>query len=332
MRGAGKPAVMDDVALLAQVSAQTVSRVINGHPHVKPETRARVLAAIRALRYQPNAAARTLVTQRSRMIGLVTFGTTPVTLLYAMEGAANPAGYQVGIVGCPRTDEPSIRAALARLHEQAVEGILLVSPAAAAWRVLHEAAPQVPAVVAGVGPGEGFPTVAVDNALGARLATRHLLDLGHHTVHHLRGPADDPEAEERCAGWQATLEAAGRPVPAPIPGDASARSGYAAGLRLAADPTVTAIFCGTDHMAVGVLRALSEAGRHVPRDVSVVGFGDVPEAAYLRPPLTSVWQDLAAVGRDSVALLLAQIDSRAREPVRRRCPPRLIVRGSTAAP
>ena len=324
----GRPAVLRDVARLARVSAQTVSRVVHAHPRVRPETRARVLAAMRALRYQPNHAARTLVTRRSGIIGLVTFPATPTdsaALVHAVEGAAADAGYRVSVTDCAHPDETSLHAALDRLYDQAVEGVVLITPSTLAGRVLA-AAPRVPVVAAG--DLRQLPSAAVDNALGARLITRHLLDLGHHTVHHVHGPAGHPEAMQRCSGWRRTLLTVRRPVPAPLAGDGAARSGYLAGLRLAADPTVTAVFCGTDQMAVGVLRALTEAGRDVPGQVSVAGFGDVPESAYLRPPLTTVRQDLTATGGDSVTLLLDLIAGGA--PVHRRHPPVLVERDSTA--
>ncbi|GAA4954013.1 LacI family DNA-binding transcriptional regulator [Actinoplanes utahensis] len=318
--------VLKDVARLAGVSVQTVSRVVNDNPSVRPETRARVRAAMRALNYQPNLAARTLVTRRSRTLGVI----TPVsgTLLYAVEDAARRAGYHIGVTGCAGPDDGFVRAALARLRDQAVAGTILIAPVAGVRQALSEPQP-VPFVVAG--DLRDLPSVAVDNALGARQVTRHLLGLGHRTVHHVSGPAGDPEATERRSGWQQALLRAGRPVPAPLAGDGTARSGYLAGRGLAADRSVTAVFCGTDHLALGVLRALAEAGRHVPGDVSVAGFGDLPESPYLCPPLTTVHQDLDAVGRDAVAALLHRIDTGGDAGIRRHAP-RLVVRASTAPP
>jgi DNA-binding LacI/PurR family transcriptional regulator len=169
----------------------------------------------------------------------------------------------------------------------------------------------------------------VDNRGGAAMATRHLLELGHPTVHHIAGPAAWPEARERTAGWRQTLSDAGARAPELCVGDWSARSGYQAGQRLAADPSVTAIFCANDHMALGTLRALSEVGRRVPAEVSVVGFDDIPEAPFMIPPLTTVQQDFDEVGRRSMDVLIG-ITTGVRPLHHTRLTPQLKVRESTS--
>ncbi len=160
------------------------------------------------------------------------------------------------------------------------------------------------------GPQDAVPVVAVDQFAGAVSATQHLLDLGHTSVSHISGPADWLETQERIEGWRATLEAAGIEAPPPLAGDWSARAGYDLGRRLTADPSVTAIFAANDQMALGVLRALHEAGRQIPAEVSVVGFDDIPEAPYFMPPLTTVRQDFIEVG--SRSLRHARADDRGR--------------------
>ncbi len=324
---------MMDVAKLAGVSHQTVSRVINNHPSVRTETRERVVRAMRDLDYQPNSAARALVTRRSQTLGLVSIDSTlfgPASMLYGIEQAARDAGYFVSIVSVRTPDRPSVLEAVNRLREQAVEGIIAISPQDAAVTALS----QVPAGIALVGVGIGrdadVPMVGVDNRAGAALAVRHLLDLGHPTVHHVAGPADWPEAQERAAGWRKTLLAAGRTAPTPLRGDWSARSGHGAGLRLAADRRVTAVFCANDQMALGALRALEEHGRRVPQDVSVVGFDDIPEAPYLRPPLTTLEQDFSALGRRSLGMLVEQIATGRRQQQQIFLTPRLVTRDSSA--
>ena len=182
------------------------------------------------------------------------------------------------------------------------------------------------------GPAEGVPVVTVDQFAGAELATRHLLDLGHRTVWHIAGPDDWLEAQQRIAGWRSTLEAAGAPVPPVLVGDWGSRSGYELGRRLAADPEVTAVFAGNDAMALGLLRALHEAGRTPPSAVSVVGFDDCPEAAYFIPPLTTIRQDFLEVGRRALNLMLEEIESGSRSAVCPPVPPELVVRQSTASP
>jgi DNA-binding LacI/PurR family transcriptional regulator len=178
---------------------------------------------------------------------------------------------------------------------------------------------------------ESVPTVRMDNTGGAAAATQHLLDLGHRTVHHIAGPRDWPEARDRTDGWRDTLYAAGAVVPAVRQGDWSAKSGYVAGQLLASDPTVTAIFCGNDQMALGALRALHEAGRAVPDDVSVVGFDDVPESAYFLPPLTTMRQDFVDLGRRSINMLVRQIATGTRDSHQIVLHADLVVRSSTAS-
>jgi DNA-binding LacI/PurR family transcriptional regulator len=171
--------------------------------------------------------------------------------------------------------------------------------------------------------------VAIDQREGAAMATRHLLDLGHHTVHHLAGPTNWLDATGRAEGWRTELQRAGRPVPPPLHGDWSARSGYAAGRALATDPDVTAIFCANDHMALGLLRAFHEAGRQVPGEVSIVGFDDIPESSYFTPPLSTVRQDFNELGRRSLQLLVGLLENPSAPPAEQvLIVPDLIVRAS----
>jgi DNA-binding LacI/PurR family transcriptional regulator len=326
---------MMDVARLAGVSHQTVSRVLNQHPSVRRETRERVLAAIRELDYQPNSAARTLVTNRSQTLGLVTYDTTlvgPSFMVYAVERAAREAGYFVSIASARSMETSAVAEAIRRLREQSVEAIITIAPLDSALIALEDVPGGMPLVGMGVGDASGVAMVGLDNVQGATLATRHLLDLGHRTVHHISGPQGWPEARERLAGWRAALLAAGAPVPEPPVGDWSARSGYEAGRALAADPELTAVFCANDQTAIGMLRALTEAGRRVPGDVSVAGFDDIPEAPYLSPPLTTVVQDFAELGRCCVDVALQQIMTGLRMADHLRLASRLVVRDSTARP
>ncbi|HCT78102.1 MAG TPA: LacI family transcriptional regulator [Micromonosporaceae bacterium] len=329
---------MRDVARLAGVSHQTVSRVLNDHPSVRDETRARVLSAMQQLNYRRNLAARTLATRRSGTLGIIGFETTlfgPASMLYGIEEAARAAGYFVSIATVQRPDRKSVLDAADRLIQQSVEGIIAIAPKPAVTSALL----QVPATLACVGVGggtddDGVAAVRIDNAAGARLATQHLLDLGHATVHHIAGPADWPEAQERIEGWRSTLYAARAVVPPVAPQSWSAKSGYEQGQVLAKDPSVTAIFCANDHLALGLLRALHEAGRSVPQEVSVVGFDDMPESGYFLPPLTTVRQNFTELGRRSLGMLLEQIElaSGVRSTEHVLLNPELIVRTSSAAP
>jgi DNA-binding LacI/PurR family transcriptional regulator len=326
---------MADVARLAGVSHQTVSRVINDSEHVREETRERVLVAMRQLNYRPNSVARALVTGRSKTLGVVSFDTTlhgPASTLFGIEQAAHDAGYFITIVSLKALDRPSVLDAVERLRLQGVDGILVIAPQEGAARALVQAPAGVPLVAVEAGPADAIPVAAVDQFAGAASATRHLLELGHRTVWHIAGPPDWLEAQRRVAGWRATLQAAGAPVPQPLVGDWSPRSGYDLGRRLAADPEVTAIFVANDQMALGVLRALHEARRAIPGDVSVVGFDDIPEAPYFTPPLTTVRQDFDEMGRRSLRLLLETMHAVGDPPPHFEVTPELIVRGSTAKP
>ncbi|WP_433257574.1 LacI family DNA-binding transcriptional regulator [Streptosporangium sp. CA-135522] len=323
---------MEDVAERAGVSTMTVSRVLNNPEKVRPDTRARVLDAVRELGYRPNSVARSLVTGRSGVLGVVSFDTTlygPASTLHAIEQAARSEDYFITIVSLSVLSRRSIGDAVDRFRSQSVDGIVIVASHESAAEGLRHLPPDLPAVVVGAGDDLPVPGATVDQFAGAVRATRHLLSLGHETVWHVSGPQDWIDAGRRVAGWRSVLESEGREVPEPLLGDWSARSGFEHGRRLARDPEVTAIFVANDHMATGVLRALREAGREVPRDVSVVGFDDVPEAAYLWPPLSTVRQNFAEVGRLAFQLLLDRIDGGTGAP-HRMIEPELVVRESTA--
>ena len=325
---------MTDVARLAGVSHQTVSRVLNGFSGVRSTTRLRVLAAIEELGYRPNLAARALVTGRSRTLGLVTLDTTlfgPIATLYGIERAAREAGYFVSVATLRSIDPPSVEEALTRLAQQAVEGVILIAPLASPTDALASMGREIPVVVVEGSPTGDLPAVTVDQVAGARAATEHLLSLGHETVFHVAGPADWLEARERLEGWRQALADAGAEVPALLGGDWTARSGFEAGQTLARIPDATAVFAANDDMALGLLRALHERGRRVPEEVSVVGFDDISAAAYFTPPLTTVHQDFDEVGRRSLALLVELVLARKPSSERIVIPPKLVVRQSSAA-
>jgi DNA-binding LacI/PurR family transcriptional regulator len=324
---------MADVARTLGLSHQTVSRVLNDHRSVRPDTRARVLKAIEELGYRRNPAARALVTRRSHTLGVVSFDTTlygPASTVFAVEQAAGEAGYFVSVVSLKQITEDAVGEAIERLTTQSVDGIVVVAPLRSAAAALSAIGTELPAVIVEGGSAPGLASVYVDQATGARLVTRHLLDRGATTVWHVAGPSNWIEAENRVVGWREELKRAGVSVHKPMRGDWSPRSGYEAGRRLARGKRLDAVFVGNDQMALGLLRAFHEAGIRVPEDVLVAGFDDVPEAAYYTPPLTTVRQDFATVGRRSVELLLEQVAS---GPSARRqsvVAPELVVRQSTA--
>ena len=330
----GRPPVMADVARLAGVSHQTVSRVLNDHPNVRPLTRDRVLAAIRELAYRPNAAARTLVTRRTNTLGVISFDTMlygPASMLYGFERAAHDT-YFVSVASLPALDRRSMLEAVGRFIGQGVEGIIVIATQDTAVAALGHVPPEVPLVAVGCGTRASVTSVAIDNTAGAAAATRYLLSLGHRTVYHVAGPSSCLDAKERVVGWRQVIREASVPEPPVLAGDWSAASGYELGGRLAAEPGLTAIFCANDTMALGVIRALTERGLRVPDDVSVVGFDDVPEAGFFRPPLTTVRQDFGEVGRQALSTLVDRMAGVIPAGPRVRVAPELIVRASAAGP
>ncbi|GAA2434582.1 LacI family DNA-binding transcriptional regulator [Streptomyces macrosporus] len=328
-------ASMADVARLAGVSAQTVSRVSNGYPGVTETTRQQVLAAMRKLGYRPNSAARALKRGEFRTIGVILFTlstTGNVRTLEAIATSAAREGYAVTLlpVAVPTQDE--VRGAFTRLGELAVDAVIVIMEVHLLDAATVSLPPNTQVVVADSDAGDRYSVVDTDQAGGTRAAVRHLLDLGHRTVWHLAGPEESFAAQRRADAWRATLTEAGREVPEMVRGDWSAESGYRAGLRIAEEPDCTAVFAANDQMALGLLRALHEKGRAVPDDVSVIGFDDIPEAGSFVPPLTTVHQDFAEVGRRCVQGVLRQIRGESAERGTTLVPTRLVVRQSTAPP
>jgi DNA-binding LacI/PurR family transcriptional regulator len=321
-----------DVARIADVSHQTVSRVLNDHPSIRPVTRQRVLDAMAELHFRPNRAARMLVTSRSRTIGVLAAASGwyygPASSIAAIENAARDAGYSVTITNVTSIDAASVERALDHLVAEAVEGLVIMAPQMAVVDAIAQLDVDLPSVTLQAGSQEDQTALAVDQVGGARLAVAHLLELGHRRIAHIAGPQDWLEAQARLGGYEAELAAHGlaaRPSPA---GDWTAESGYRLGLEVLRDPTVTAVFAGNDQMALGLIHAAQQEGRRVPDDLSVVGFDDIPEAAHFLPPLTTVRQDFAELGRRAIEVLVQRLrgDATAAQPIA----PELVLRASTA--
>ncbi|WP_338897091.1 LacI family DNA-binding transcriptional regulator [Streptomyces sp. TG1A-60] len=326
---------MGDVARLAGVSSQTVSRVSNGFPGVTEDTRRQVLDAMRELGYRPNSAARALRRGEFRTLGVITFSLSTLGNIRTLDAIATSAareGYAVTLlpVAVPTQDE--VNGAFSRLGELAVDAVIVIMEVHLLDAATVSLPPGVQVVVADSDAGDRYTVVDTDQAGGARDAVRHLLELGHGTVWHLAGPEDSFAAQRRANAWRATLDEAGREAPPLVRGDWSAESGYRAGLRVADQPGCTAVFVANDQMALGLLRALDERGRRVPEDVSVVGFDDIPEAASFLPPLTTVHQDFAEVGRLCVEGVLGKMREGGDEHGTTLVPTRLVRRRSTAPP
>ena len=323
-----------DVAALAGVSYQTVSRVLNDSPSIKPSTRQRVLDVIAEVGYRPNQAARALVTSRSRTIGVLSSQTAhygPTTSVNAIEQAAREAGYRLSITSISSGDYSSIKAAIDYLLSQAVEALVVIAPQVRVFDALADLSINVPYVTLESTGRDSGHSLSVDLVAGARLATKHLIDLGHSEITHISGPQDWIEADARMEGFLHEINAADLRTRAPILGDWSAHFGYYAGLELLRFRDFTAVFAGNDQMALGFMHACRESGLDVPGDISVVGFDDIPEAAHFSPPLTTVRQNFAEIGRRAVDLLLSELSGGAgqnHDQIR----PELVVRASTAPP
>lgn len=326
---------MTDVARLAGVSHQTVSRVLNDHPNVREQTRIRVRAAITELGYRPNRAARMLATGTSRVIGFVSRSSTlygPATMLSALAEAALQHGFVVNVETVRTLDRRPVAEAISRLLDQRVAGLVVIAPVESANDALDDLPDDIPLVRVDGDLRRPTELVTVDQEAGGRAATAHLLEAGHRTVWHVSGPDDWFDSQGRIAGWRQALTEAGAEIPPLMPADWSAASGYRTGQILARMNDVTAVFAANDHLALGILRALHEHGRRVPEDISVVGFDDVPEAAYFIPPLTTIRQDFDAVATASLDLLVDQIRGGHRPGRRRLLTPTLIRRDSVAPP
>lgn len=325
---------MADVARLAGVSAQTVSRVLSNHPNVSDLTRAQVHDAVERTGYRRTGLARALVTGRSWTIGVVTYETdyySRSAIMLGIQRATRDHGYAVSAAGTTSLAAAAIAQAIERLRGQGVDGMVIALPIRdePSLRTLTEDIPT--AVIDGLG-SSADEIVAIDQVHAGRLATDHLLSLGHTTVWHVAGPAAWNDAAGRTTGWAQALAEAGRPAPPILYGDWSAESGYRNGLVLGRLPDVTAVFVGSDEMAFGVIRALADLDRRVPEDVSVVAMDDIALARYCSPPLTTVRQPFQDMGRLAVEHVVSLIDDPDADRESLLVAPELIVRDSTAAP
>ncbi len=326
-------ATMADVARLADVSVPTVSRVLSGAANVSDAKRQRVTTAIARLNFRPSAAARVLASRRADVIAVITGNTSQygyAETLRGIEELARADGFSVIITVVETTDETEVDRALSMALSQAIAGLVVLKfdpPGVAALKKIPAGIPVV--AISGVREAE-VPQAVLDETRAAEELTNYLLDLGHETVHHVRVPPSRRE-DGRTSGWRRALKKAGAVVPPLIDATWDPMTGYEIGRRLADDPQVTAVFSGNDEIAMGVIRGLTEEGLRVPNDVSVVGFDNHPLAQLWSPPITTVNQDFAGLGRRGLELLLAAINnaSSVRFSSER---PALIIRASAGAP
>lgn len=327
---------LNDVAKLAGVSHQTVSRVVNGHPSVRPETRRRVQEAIDQLQYRRNNTARALVTNRSGLLGVVTVGSLlfgPSLTMASIEEAARERGYMSLVATLREPDPRALNAAIESCLAQGVEALIVVASRQSLVHPVTDLALPVPLFVVGsalppAGRDAQTFSVGIDQVHGGRLAAEHLLDQGHTDVLHVAGPLEWVDAQQRIAGWQAGCEERGVDGSRLHVGDWTPTSGYEIGRRLAAAGRLpTAVFAANDHMALGLLNAFREAGVRAGADISVVGFDDIVGADHFSPPLTTVRQDFTALGHRVLEAALAVLEGR--EPHLETIVPTLVERRTT---
>jgi DNA-binding LacI/PurR family transcriptional regulator len=324
-----RPATIYDVARLAQVSHQTVSLYLRGHQGFRDSTRQRVEQALAELNYRPNLAAKSLATSRSHRLGALVYELTEVGPSKTIQGAgdrARAAGYLLDIISLDPADDRAVEDALGQLGQQDLAGIVAFAPV----DLIAERIASVPFDV---------PVIREDDEdsddishTGLVLLVDHLAALGHERFFHLSGPGDWVASRNRSAAYEGAVARHGLLSVGSIAGDWSAASGYAAASAMPLDAGVTAVIAANDQMALGALLALERRGVSVPGDMSVTGFDDIPEAAYYRPPLTTVSIDYAQQGRVLLERMLRAIDPALVATPEATTPPRLVVRESTAPP
>ncbi len=332
MAGKWGPTIRD-VAALAGVSHQTVSRVINGNERVSPETRQKVEDAIAHLGYQPNALARGMALGRPHTFACLSPNLTDYTFASIMEGATTEAqrlGYYVISASAP--DDESFAQWMDQLiASRRAEGIIVLNPYADGRRSLIP--PEVPAVFVGARPrAEAIGSIGLDDEAAGHTATQHLIDLGHRAIAHLTGPLAEDCAQDRRAGYLRGLQEAGiaRPDALIRNGDWSATAGFDAVREWSKQGVdYTAIFAQNDLMAIGAIRALREAHRKVPQEVSVVGFDDIPLASYFDPALTTMRQNTFAIGQEAARKLVQAVEHPGSEVEHLRLAAELVVRQTT---
>ncbi|MEO8392328.1 MAG: substrate-binding domain-containing protein [Chloroflexota bacterium] len=342
-------ATLRDVARRAGVSYQTVSRVINNHANVADETRQRIQETIVELDYHPNKAARSLAARHSQTLALITFGLDfygPAQMVVHIERAARNAGYDLifsnvasnvsSASGSTNASVKSIQAAVNSIRRWQVDGILMITPILemSYETIARQGKSEDIPIVQINGPlGAQTPSVVVEQRAGSRMITQHLIDLGHRRIAEICGPLTWFDALERHQSWEKTLQTAGLEVGASIQGDWTAQGGYQAAQQLLSRHTdFTALVVGNDQMALGAMRALRETDLRIPEDVSIVGFDDIAESSFMEPPLTTIRQDFAALGKRGIEYLIARIVNPDLPLQQQVIYPEVILRSSTAAP
>lgn len=326
-----KAATIYDVAKAAGVSHQTVSRFLKGFEGIRPETREKVVRALDQLGYRPNLTARSLKSGQSHRIGALTHEIShigPARIVEGASAAAREAGYVLDIVSLDTRNPSAIEESLALITQHDLAGVLALGVTDEMTRAFEATAFRVPAYVAAESDGLSDDPRAALSRVGVPALITHLAGLGHRRFVHIAGPIEWSASRNRVRAYESAIEAQGLQSVGILHGDWSAGSGYRAITGLAAPLDATAFVAANDQMALGAMLALKESGLRIPHDVSVVGIDDIPEAAYLDPPLTTVRNDFETQGRAAMHQLLARIEHTEVRPVTVP-PPVLIVRQSS---
>lgn len=315
-RRGGKVVTIHDVARHAGVSPMTVSRVINGETNVRDETRANVMSSIKALRYSPNQAARSLASASAIRIGLLYSNPSSAYLSEFLVGSLE----QSSISGCQlvieKCDSPnSERAAIAKLDSTGADGVILPPPLCDSEEALSAVAEAgIPAVVVATGrPASQLCAVSINDFEAARSMTRHLISLGHTQIGFIKGHPNQTASAERYKGFVAGMAEAGLEISPKqmAQGYFTYRSGLeAAEMLLRGAKKPSAIFATNDDMAAATMAVAHRRELDVPRDLAIAGFDDTPLATTVWPALTTVRQPIAEMAREAVQLLFEQIRAR----------------------
>ena len=308
-----KPTTIYDVARVAGVSHQTVSRVLRGLQGMSDETRERVQQVAADLHYRPSVVARELASSRPSRIGVVgyeTFESSTSKVLRGVNDVATDAGYVLDIVTVdPLGKVDEIARRLDAINGSDAAGLLATSPTSNVRQALERSVFRMPVFLDVNGDVDHMPGQYFGTSISAKLVMDHLLSLGHRRIAHVAGPAGWDSASNRESVYRAAISADLVNDDLIVRGDWSAKSGYEAAQSLPFDEGITAIFVANDRMALGVLRALAERGIRVPQDISVAGIDDIPEAEYFGPPLTTVHIDFVEGGRVAARSLISLIEN-----------------------
>jgi DNA-binding LacI/PurR family transcriptional regulator len=251
-------------------------------------------------------------------------------MLHAIRESARDLGYALNTVTLKSIDRESVENGIQELINAGVDGLVIIAPHYVGDKPFSNIPGSIPTVIVEGEDVGKIPSVNVDQILGAQLAVEHLISLGHKRIAHISGPKNWFETQKRIEGWKCALEKSKLSTKPLVAGDWSARSGYEATKEILKDPKVTAIFAANDSMALGALKALSEAKVAVPAKMSLIGFDNLPESEFLVPELTTVVQDFQEVGKRSLDLLIAQIEGKKIATKRLDITPTLAIRASTA--